>query len=194
MIRFANHSKGFTLIEVCIVISIVSIMLAIATPMFMSWVPGAKLRGAVQELYADMQRAKSTAIKDNKDVTFSFTPQGLSADGTCTGGSYTFTDTDGNVIASKNFTGTDFCLAKVIDNNLSPPIPATKPATDFPDIDGDGVTLEGGFSSRGLPTTSPPPPPSPTTRGIALTDNSSRSPAVFIVTQSMAGGVIVERY
>ncbi len=186
MVKLTKNTGGFTLIEICIVVTIAIIMTAIATPMILSWVPGAKLRGAAQEFYADMQRAKITAIKQNEDITFSFTPVGVSADGTCSGGSYSFTDSGGNVIASQNFANSVFCLAAVSDSNLSPPVPATPPVADF--------TGGEGFTSRGLPTTSPPAPPLPPTKGIALTDNSSRSPAVFIVTQSIAGGVILERY
>lgn len=94
-----SNTSGFTLLEVIVTIVIIGVLAAIGYPLFSKWVPAYKLKGAVQILYADMQKAKIHAIKTNRDVTFSFT-----VDAGCNGTtSYTFTDDDGDVVSSVSF-------------------------------------------------------------------------------------------
>ena len=60
-----NHCQGFTLIELIIVISISSILLAIAAPSLGDFLKNTKLNGATQDLYSILQQARSEAIKRN---------------------------------------------------------------------------------------------------------------------------------
>ncbi len=61
-----RKQKGFTLIELIIVIAVIGIMTAITIPNFLSWLPQYRLKSAARDLYSNMQRAKIGAIGSNK--------------------------------------------------------------------------------------------------------------------------------
>jgi type IV fimbrial biogenesis protein FimT len=67
-----NRQKGFTLIELLIVVVILGILLAIAAPSMYKILEGRKLKGAAENLYADLMFAKTETIKRNNEVILSF--------------------------------------------------------------------------------------------------------------------------
>ena len=92
-----KESKGFTLLEVIIVVAVIGIMAAIAVPSISRWLPNYRLKGAARNLYSNMQKAKGAAVKTNTTVTTNFT----SGVGTpCEGGGYVFTDGNGRNIVN----------------------------------------------------------------------------------------------
>ena len=64
----SNFQKGFTLIEVIVVMVIISIMVAIIGPTLLSWMPNLRFRDASGQLLADIQLAKVEALKRNSNV------------------------------------------------------------------------------------------------------------------------------
>ena len=64
---------GFTLIEILIVISIIGIVAAIATPSFIKSIERAKLKSVSELLSADLKWAKTEAIRTNQNITIDFT-------------------------------------------------------------------------------------------------------------------------
>ena len=67
-----NTQKGFTLIELLIVVVIMGILVAIAAPSMYQILEGRKLKGAAENLYADLLFAKTETIKRNSKVAVSF--------------------------------------------------------------------------------------------------------------------------
>ncbi len=77
--RLLNHTSGFTLVEMMITLAVLAILLSLAVPAFQSTLDRRILLGAVEQMHADFQFAKSEAIKQNTDIFVSFT---RNADGT----------------------------------------------------------------------------------------------------------------
>lgn len=102
-----SETRGFTLIELMIVLGVISVLAGVAFPMLSQWIPNYRLKGAAQILYADLQKAKLHAVKTNRNVTVNFT---FSAG--CSGPTrYAFTETGGlgKVVAS-NTMGDGICI------------------------------------------------------------------------------------
>jgi len=59
--------SGFTLIELTVVIVLLAILAGVGVPNFLSWLPKYRLRCAARDLYSNLQLAKMSAIKANKD-------------------------------------------------------------------------------------------------------------------------------
>ncbi len=69
---FKMDNKGFTLLEVMIVIAIVAIGTAIAVPNYLGYRSKSQLRSAANILKGDLYRAKITAVKNNTNITVQF--------------------------------------------------------------------------------------------------------------------------
>ncbi|MEE4601459.1 MAG: GspH/FimT family pseudopilin [Desulfobacteraceae bacterium] len=66
------RNKGFTLIELMIVIAIVGVLAGIMTPSFLSWRDRSKVKGDASELRAVFESAKLRAIKHNVNAVVTF--------------------------------------------------------------------------------------------------------------------------
>lgn len=64
--------RGFTLIEVMVVIFMITAVSAFAVPGIMKWRSAAKLRGAAENLKGDLELAKLRAIQENGAVSIEF--------------------------------------------------------------------------------------------------------------------------
>ena len=69
-------SRGFTLIELVMVVAVIGIIGVLAAPSLTPALASIKLRGAATEAYGDMQFARSEAVQRNLTVTVSFSATG----------------------------------------------------------------------------------------------------------------------
>ncbi len=134
-----KNSKGFTLIEVLIVIAMIGILSAIAIPNYINWLPNYRLKGAARDLYSNMQKVKLEAVKRNTDVGIAFTTVVFPA----LGGSYqAFVDdgAGGGIASNAIQDGTETTLFQV-----AMPASCSLASASF---SGNPRT---GYNSRGLP-------------------------------------------
>jgi type IV fimbrial biogenesis protein FimT len=83
-----ERNRGFTLIELMVVIALFAIAAAIAVPNYLTYSTRARLQGAESNLVADFELARSRAIRENGNVAVVFNADGL--------GYTVFEDFDGN--------------------------------------------------------------------------------------------------
>jgi len=65
-------SHGFTLVEVMVTLTVLSIVAALAVPGILLMAPGMALKTAARDLYSRLQEAKMLAIKQNSRVSVRF--------------------------------------------------------------------------------------------------------------------------
>jgi prepilin-type N-terminal cleavage/methylation domain-containing protein len=62
----ANRQKGFSLVEVIIVIAIISILAAVGIPNLLSYLPKSRLSGAARIVAGDLMATRMEAVKLNR--------------------------------------------------------------------------------------------------------------------------------
>lgn len=67
-----SKEKGFTMIELLVVMGIMAIISAIAIPNFRAWGPNYRLRTAIQDAYMDFQKARVTAMQEGVNCAITF--------------------------------------------------------------------------------------------------------------------------
>jgi type IV fimbrial biogenesis protein FimT len=65
--------RGFTLIELMVVVAIVAILAALGMPSFSAWVANAKVRTVAESLQSDFRLAQAEAVRRNRQVAFVLT-------------------------------------------------------------------------------------------------------------------------
>ncbi len=63
---------GFTLIEVLVVATVIAVLLTIAIPNYMTWLPGMRLKAASRDLFSHMQQVRLRAVKENRNFAIEF--------------------------------------------------------------------------------------------------------------------------
>ncbi|RQO62629.1 pilus assembly protein FimT [Paucibacter sp. KBW04] len=71
LIMRTQASRGLTLIELIVTVTIVSVLLAMAVPSAAVWIRNTQIRNVATSLLAGVQRARAEAIRRNEPVQFS---------------------------------------------------------------------------------------------------------------------------
>ncbi|HCV95490.1 MAG TPA: pre-pilin like leader sequence [Stenotrophomonas sp.] len=90
----ARRSKGFTLVEMMITISVVAIMCAIAYPSFQSTIRSSRVTTTNNEMLALVNLARSEAVRSNLGGGICGSADGSACDGDWSGGMMAFADSD----------------------------------------------------------------------------------------------------
>ncbi|CAN2040568.1 type IV fimbrial biogenesis protein FimT [Candidatus Magnetomoraceae bacterium gMMP-15] len=67
-----KKQAGMTLIELIVVIAILAVLIGVAVPNFMVWLPEYKLKDAARDMLSTMQLARLRAVKENANVIVDF--------------------------------------------------------------------------------------------------------------------------
>lgn len=67
-----RDKKGFTMIELLIVIAIIGVIAAIAIPNIISWIPTIRVNSAARDLVSEMQLARMKAVSERNDYVITF--------------------------------------------------------------------------------------------------------------------------
>jgi type IV fimbrial biogenesis protein FimT len=75
--KLLNHSlrglRGFTLVELVVVLAIMAILLGVGVPLASSWIANAKMRTAAEFVQNDLRMAQSEAVRRSRIVAFVLT-------------------------------------------------------------------------------------------------------------------------
>jgi len=68
-----QSSRGFSLIEVMVVVGILGVLTAVAVPSFQEWRQHGAVNNAVSTLYLKLKQARALAVAESRSVTVTFT-------------------------------------------------------------------------------------------------------------------------
>jgi Tfp pilus assembly protein FimT len=90
-----RRHAGYSVIEILLVVGIIGIITALATPMFLSYYQGAQLRVAAEEVAAFLNQGRQLAIVQNGSVCVHSSSTAMHyRQGTCAGTTWTGPGTD----------------------------------------------------------------------------------------------------
>ncbi len=137
-----KKQRGFTLLEIVMVIAIIGILFTMAVPAILNWLPDYRLKSAAGDLVANFQRVKMEAVKRSTNVVISFTTGSYTPGGRV--GSYIiFVDDGGGGGIAGNYTrdGAELVVARI-----TMPKQVSLVSVNF----GRGAKVTG-YNFRGLP-------------------------------------------
>lgn len=113
----STSGKGFTLVELLVAVAVGGVVLAVAIPSYLSYLPRIRLRSACREVIACLQLARTQAIRDNSAWRVAFEPSQRE---------FCVVDSLGNVcrrVSLDRFDGVSFGAntSDAIDGNHTPP-------------------------------------------------------------------------
>ena len=151
--RVQHRGAGFTLVELMIVVAILGILAAVATPMILTSLPRYRLRAAARELVIDFKKARMEAVKRNRSVLLQFTLETVGNPEV--GGTYQVCIDNDNDGVCNNGGSDTFLKTVTMPRDVRIRLPSIPPAPLPPffasETTGDGLAVRvAGYNSRGL--------------------------------------------
>jgi Tfp pilus assembly protein FimT len=81
MLPELKSHKGFTLMELVIIVSMVAVLSSVAMPRIIDQLSHQKLRATARDISSAFQQAKLQAVNDDENVVFQFSPAAYVPDG-----------------------------------------------------------------------------------------------------------------
>jgi type IV fimbrial biogenesis protein FimT len=135
MIVWTPSQRGYSLVELVVVIVIVGVLMALAAPSYRAWTQNAKIRATTEAILNGIQLAKAEAVRRNTTIRFQLTS---TLDNTCVLGTAGSTASFGTWVISRDdpTNPNSVCdtppLAEDADlgNAVAPAIIRVRPATE----------------------------------------------------------------
>ena len=127
MTTYRTHI-GFTLIEMIATVAVLAILVTVGIPSFQETIDKRRLTGAAEQLYGDLQYARSEAIKRNANVFVTFTGSGTTwcygmsattATCNCTTANSCALDGVEKVVNQTGFRNISLGVSNITNNNLN---------------------------------------------------------------------------
>ncbi len=67
-----HNNKGYTLVELLVILVVLAILAAFAIPNYSQWAERYEINGEARKLYLDLQLARITALRNNNNVVITF--------------------------------------------------------------------------------------------------------------------------
>ena len=67
-----RDKKGFTMVELLIVVAIIAVTAAVAIPNIISWIPTIRVNSAARDLVSEMQLARMKAVSERNNYVITF--------------------------------------------------------------------------------------------------------------------------
>ena len=157
--------RGFTLLELVIVLFVISILTAVAFPNFLEWNQNNRLKGDARTLYSTMQKTKMLAIRNNSDAVISFNVNANTYIAFVDNGGTTGTVGDGTLNGDEEVIARESMSSSSIIQGVNFSFGSTTP----------------GFTSRGLPLSN--------RVGSVVLRRTSNTSRWYRITLSLAGGI-----
>lgn len=154
MLSFSQpHPRGFTLVELVIVVAIIGVLTVLGLPAYQDWMENARIRTTAESIQNGLQVARAEAVKRNTQIRFSLGANSdwfvdcVTPSDTCPAGHIQERPTAEGATANIKLTTVPAGATAVIFNALGQVAPSPAPAS-FSQLDVNSASVAGARTLR----------------------------------------------